>query len=256
MRYILRVCEWPQKRVGINETSMQSDFDAVAAHGGRARIEEPCSGWQKKHRLLDASLHSRRQEMRPVSRTPIRPVSQLRSASLIIVRQKSADSSRFVILDSPTYGITVTSVAVTLALRRRVQGEGPEELHPSPQEFHGASRLDSKGVADVVSRFPRLLAQDQQRLCALPWSQFTDIRLRPAALRGGGWRGPLARIGLNGGKGPCWADFALYGLVKSVDKTRLQLLGCSQPSAVYKSPENRPNRTMPPAPSSPRPSAA
>ena len=32
-----------------------------------------------------------------------------------------------------------------------------------------------------------------------------------------------------------------------------QLLGCSQPWAVYKSPENRPNRTMPPAPSSPRP---
>jgi hypothetical protein len=125
-----------------------------AAHGGRARTEEPCSGWQKKHRLLDASLHSLRQEMRPVSRTPIRPVSQLCSASLIIVRQKSADSSRFMILDSPRYGITVTSVAVTSALRRRVQGEGPEELHPSPQEFHGASRLDSKGKRVRLRRLP------------------------------------------------------------------------------------------------------
>jgi DNA invertase Pin-like site-specific DNA recombinase len=71
---------------------------------------------------------------------------------------------------------------------------------------------------------------------------------------GFGWKGPLARVlASTAAQRPCWADFALYGLVKSVDKTRLQLLGCSQPSAVYKSPESRPNRTMPPAPSSPRP---
>jgi hypothetical protein len=68
-----------------------------------------------------------------------------------------------------------------------------------------------------------------------------------------GWKGPLARLLASTAASPCQADFALYGLVKSVDKTRLQLLGCSQPSAVYKSPESRPNRTMPPAPSSSRP---
>jgi len=58
-------------------------------------------------------------------------------------------------------------------------------------------------LADVVSRFPRLLAQDQQRLCRPPWSQSMDIRLRPAALRGVRLERPAgARIGLNGGKGP------------------------------------------------------
>jgi hypothetical protein len=51
----------------------------------------------------------------------------------------------------------------------------------------------------------------------------------PAASRGFRPERPAgARIGLNGGKKrPYSADFALYGLVKSVDKTRLQLLGCS-----------------------------
>ena len=72
--------------------------------------------------------------------------------------------------------------------------------------------------------------------------------------RGFGLERPAgARFGLKSGHCPATLIFTLYGLVKSVDKTRLQLVSYSQPSAVYKSPENRPNRTMPPAPSPLRP---
>ncbi len=62
-------------------------------------------------------------------------------------------------------------------------------------------------LADVVSRFPRLLAQDQRRLCRLPLSQFTSIRLRPAMSRGFRPERPAgARFGIKSSV-RCYADF-------------------------------------------------
>jgi len=59
-----------------------------AAHGGRARIEKPCGGWRKRHGSLDASLHSRRREMRQ-SRQFRLSLMNPDSASLTIVLRQS-----------------------------------------------------------------------------------------------------------------------------------------------------------------------
>jgi hypothetical protein len=49
---------------------MQSDFDPVGGSWRQGSHRKTMRRWRKSHRSLDASLHSRRQEMRPVSTNP------------------------------------------------------------------------------------------------------------------------------------------------------------------------------------------
>ena len=98
------------------------------------------------------------------------------------------------------YDVSWPKHLVHVALSRSLAISDSYRRNPLKTGWRGCRR---RQLANVVSRFPRLLAQDQQRLCALPWSQFTDIRLQPPDRAGFGWKSPLARVLASTAARPC-----------------------------------------------------